>query len=1294
MPWFSTLLLLFPLLACWRLKMKGWAWPEAGRIAGLFAAGLFAASPFLTRNAHGTGEAFNYSLAVADTIAQMRDGVFPVFSGQTEFAFTGRVHPLRTAVYYTHSAGLLDWATCRQLTYWQVQSLNLALSLMGAVFAAYFCLRRIRNLAPGIACLLACWYGLTPGLLGPAHGLELYMTVTAAPFLPLAVLGAALSVAEPRFSRYALMAIGLAGAWLAHPPVAAWTSIACAVIVGTGLITRRPRISVFWALVSAAGLGLLLAGWAFASVLTLSADDLLVANIDANRQAMAQTIREVTTPAFWPSLLPVQKGGAVLGDFQLGYAGWVLLLTSLVLAWRRRQTAAWALLAAIGLCLLLTWPVPWVHERLWSLAPTGFSSISNIWPMQRAYLVIATLVMILFGLCWAARSASVQGRPRRLGRIVGFAAVVALLAGWTGWQAWQFIDHGFHSHHSPQETARMHRPSNRALLLAYVQLDLPETYHAGPRDPELELRLLGFRGGPRVLADNSAPAAAPLIKAEGILRVDGDAVGDNWPLTPALQLEPGKRYRLHVDFLTPPFDGLLFISGPQLFRQLMMTDPLSKRGFGMLPGQSRTLPLWVDGPARETVKLSLVPGRKNVPPVTEFARFRLEEVEPARLPMHLLSLSPSLRCQVDAPEAGWLETPRAFIAGYTATVDGRQVYPRKGPDGLTLIPVPAGRHEVELRYEPLPILRRAAWISLTGWALLVAGLLVRLLTPPAVWQNVRRPFVAGFDRLARCPAILQSGLAVGLVLLGTFIGWRTVAPSLPGPPGPLQLKVALPLHGIGRSEPLLAAGQGPGSTIVFLRHLDNETIQLGVDVWGYGAQESAPIKLDFSEPADIRITTGILYAGQTDKFPDASAEQLDWLLHRTVIWLNGKVVLDVPTSLPTGPRPRILTARQATGSRSHENRFGGQILQQQWLGPTATQCPLPSLRQLREEAGPLRLRVQLPPNQTGQSEPLVTFGDSAGDPCVFVQYLDDRHMRLGIEGPAGTTRFSEPLPVDYAQPQEFEISHPGLYPDGHAALRDYSPQQQERLRTRLRVGLARTQVLSLPVPGSGAPRNTPVRIGANPRVANLPLARFSGRLLSTSRAPLNEWPVPPGRPEAAVAADAIGALEMTVRLPADRIGLAPQALLTTGRAGEGMIVMVQCLDRGHLRLGADVWGKALFWSEPIAVDYAQAHVITLSASALYPADHPAARNLAPAELHRLRNRLSMQVDGRTVMEEKIFAYDAAPGQITAGASTIGGSYAEPVFSGEILLVRRLPLNSPHADRGKDRGGEPGTTPAN
>src|SRR5271157_6442441 len=66
----------------------------------LFAAGVYAARPFLRGTNVGTGEGYNYSLSVADAVTQARSGNFPALVGQTEFAFNGRVHPLRTAPWY------------------------------------------------------------------------------------------------------------------------------------------------------------------------------------------------------------------------------------------------------------------------------------------------------------------------------------------------------------------------------------------------------------------------------------------------------------------------------------------------------------------------------------------------------------------------------------------------------------------------------------------------------------------------------------------------------------------------------------------------------------------------------------------------------------------------------------------------------------------------------------------------------------------------------------------------------------------------------------------------------------------------------------------------------------------------------------------------------------------------------------------------------------------------------------------------------------------------------------------
>ncbi len=111
--------------------------PGWGPLLVLFSVGIYAAEPFLRGTFVGTGEAYNYGLSVADAVTQARSGVFPVLVGQTEFAFNGRIHPLRTAPWYCCAACILDFATFHSLNFWQLQDAILTLSIVATAFTAY-----------------------------------------------------------------------------------------------------------------------------------------------------------------------------------------------------------------------------------------------------------------------------------------------------------------------------------------------------------------------------------------------------------------------------------------------------------------------------------------------------------------------------------------------------------------------------------------------------------------------------------------------------------------------------------------------------------------------------------------------------------------------------------------------------------------------------------------------------------------------------------------------------------------------------------------------------------------------------------------------------------------------------------------------------------------------------------------------------------------------------------------------------------------------------------------------------
>src|SRR5277367_1156345 len=91
---------------------KNWEWARLV-VLGLTAAWLL--HPFATAKMYGTGDAVWYTHMLADYVTQLRAGIFPIYAGQTEYAFNGAVYPLRVAPIYQHLAGLLDILTFRSL---------------------------------------------------------------------------------------------------------------------------------------------------------------------------------------------------------------------------------------------------------------------------------------------------------------------------------------------------------------------------------------------------------------------------------------------------------------------------------------------------------------------------------------------------------------------------------------------------------------------------------------------------------------------------------------------------------------------------------------------------------------------------------------------------------------------------------------------------------------------------------------------------------------------------------------------------------------------------------------------------------------------------------------------------------------------------------------------------------------------------------------------------------------------------------------------------------------------------
>lgn len=873
----------------------------------VLAAGLLAAAPFLTNGPVGTTEAYNYSLALADTVTQFRGGTIPVLAGQTEFAFNGRIHPLRTAPYLYYAAGLLDLITFRQLGFWSLQNLVLTLSLVGGALACFWSLRRATPATSATAATLAALYVFSPPVLAAAYGMDLYMTVTTLPFLPVIVAMCLASFTERRPADLIRLVAALAACWLAHPPVAFWMSVV-AVLLQVATVCFRPPSGREWLLLLAmAGLFVVLAGFGFASALTIApyrdvtkSHDLTLLFAEVGR----------TFPA---SLRPVSATANQLGDFQLGYVLMALAAVSLGLAVFRRHRPAMLLLAVGALLFTLTAPVPALHPWLWNHAPAAAFNLTNQWPMQRLYLLITMLIITAFALVWRPPVVRLPAVRDAL-RLVLLAAVL-----WTSWQGLRFIGRGFATRQSQEAITRGHAGSNIDLTpISYALLGAPGSFINGVMDPAFEFRLLAPFDAHEMGSNWTAPLAPSAESRRGTFEARTGDQPEVLNLLPRLTLLPGVRYRLTCHFLVPPAGAMLQVRGATMFRQYPLPSAGGPRGFGMQPGNNPALTLWTAQSTPEEINLRLVaPGISGGSWAgRRFAEFTFERIEPAALPIRLESLHP-LRAGVTAASAGYLETPRRFIPGYEARVNNQPVRVQASPEGQVMLPVPAGESRVELRYVGPPSVRLAFWLGVAGWlGIGLGGLAVRVR--PGWWTRVAGPI--------RIPRRL-AGTAIVVVALaaGGGYGWKKWSDHREAA-GPVRIRFVLPRGETNRQQPLLVTGKPHAGLFVYAVYHDAEHIRLGVDVWGQWGHQTEPIRTDYFAEHELVVEAGSLYPPGHPRVGAIADETLQALRQRLRVSLNGTPVIERTITTYDSSPAEVTVGQNLIGGSSCEPRFAGKIL--------------------------------------------------------------------------------------------------------------------------------------------------------------------------------------------------------------------------------------------------------------------------------------------------------------------------------------------------------------------------------
>lgn len=694
---------------------------EPLRVALIVATGVGAGFPMLSYGSVGTGDAYWYGTMVADFVTQWRAGVFPVLIGQSDFAFNGAVSPLRIAPYLQHATGLLDLLTAHSLTFFALLNLTLVLSSIGGGLAAYRALLGIDNRIRWTAMLLAVLYLASPAALALTYSGDLYMSVCTLPWLPLALLGVRRVNTGRHREGALLLAVSLAAMWSAHPPIAFWASVTSGLGLLPCLCSPAIRDRAVW---RSAALGLA-AFAALALFVFVSAGSLGLPTAEVDRGLITKGVMETSPEIF----LPIGEASNPVTDHQLGWTLWAVLLAGCAaLPWQRGRRI-WGLFLAALILLGLSLPFAPLLNLLWGLVPQAVCNLTFFWPMQRFAIVLTALAIVL-----GHHAAS---------RIAGWnkwahaAAFIGLLFGldWTTAQATEFVGHGFANARAGAGETHSHDPGNRILTrYAFNPFPVYTGYFShGYIDPLWENRLLS-RGNLAEVTSNYAAAIGPasVVRAEG--EINARQAGEGplyYALLDRLELQPGRSYALEFSFNRPELNGTMVGNSETLTRVYLLPDsgtgtPRPKgleSGFGSIPSGKKAMSLRHDSLQAEHFSVQFVAREVIAADISKYGRYTLREYDRAQLPIAVESWAP-YRAQVNSPADAWLETPRLYLAGYRAFVNGKPASVRSSPAGQVMLPVDAGISQVELTY-PGPIaLRIAYWVSFLSWTALGAWLLL------------------------------------------------------------------------------------------------------------------------------------------------------------------------------------------------------------------------------------------------------------------------------------------------------------------------------------------------------------------------------------------------------------------------------------------------------------------------------------------------------------------------------------------------------------------------------------------
>lgn len=752
---------------------------EALRWLGLAGVCLWLIHPYATPHLVGGGDAHHYAQQLADASRQVRQGEFQLFVGQSAFAFNGDIHPLRTAPYFSYIGAAVSLITGPSFAPTAVQNLLIVGSLCSAVALIYALLTRLRPQTAWPAFWLTTGFAACPGVLTLIYSGDMVASWLTLPWLPLVFYATIRSwSADNPVPSLRLLAGSLAMVWLAHPPIAFWTSLLVGLSLATRVVVRWERGRSLWLVTACGATCLLLCGYVFVSVKTLQlpVDPGLVTFV--RHGGMLEILR-----AGWAGIgQPVDPAGAdLIRNLQLSPALWLAAIIGMASVRRHRWSAGALLVGACGMLVLL-YPSAHVSGRLWTLMPASVISATDKWPMQRFYPILSVVVPFLALLAWPQKLSFFRRAwvPHVLLTALSAAVIFSL------YDARKFVARGYAVTSSAEMSERRLRPENVVLSrYSYEYFGrLPRVFTHGTVSPWMQNRLLArntlapIDSNLLALDQKNHTGIAPLRTRHRFIATE---YGGRY--VPPLRLEPNHRYFVRFVFGAQPATGTLQLLGRYIYREYPLPTSGEDLAFGMGTPRRNGFSLWTTAPVADDVEMRFYK-QPDTPPTANLGDVELLAVNPNQLPLQLLSVHP-YQIAVRASTDTWLETPKIFLPGYIAEIDGVSAPVERSPDGLTMIPVPAGQHRVHLSYLGPPALRAAFWTTFIAWLVLLTAWGFRRQLAPVTG--------IAFIHLGRATVALTVIALISFGATRAYAAFSTTAPRANLAVAPVEVHFTLPV---------------------------------------------------------------------------------------------------------------------------------------------------------------------------------------------------------------------------------------------------------------------------------------------------------------------------------------------------------------------------------------------------------------------------------------------------------------------------------------------------------------------